>query len=463
MVPRLLCVVASLPLFGGCTIAHSSAIPTGARQYAPHSPSQAIETYFTGQTPSRHYEEVGVVKARYGARTAWSSAEVSDVLPELHAKARQLGADAIIIASVNRYLGPALNPLYRTIPNVEVAAAAIRYLPLEERTPGPITIASATTPGAPSLAEAVKRASTSVVRIETETGQASGVAITADGFLITNAHVVEGARHIIISFPDGRRAAAAVYKLELSSDLALLSSSIAEVSAATVGRTLDLRPGDDVAAIGAPRGLDQSVTKGIVSAIRKLGGLTLIQTDAPLNPGNSGGPLINLRGEVVGINTVKQIASEGIAFAIAIDDALVRLGLKGGDTHGTGTAATSVPPAGSTLIKGGDPGSATGTYAGTVSGTQSGRDFAMQLTLTFVQTRDQISGTWTTTGGSSGTVTGKVVGAEILNFRATQGTPCPGAFSGSLTIEEGGARLRGAYAGAGCGEQVTASFVVNRQ
>src|SRR5439155_1586219 len=124
MVPRLLCVVASLLLFGGCTIAHSSAIPTGARQYAPHSPSQAIETYFTGQTPSRHYEEVGVVKARYGARTAWSSAEVSDVLPELHAKARLLGADAIIIASVNRYLGPALNPLYRSTSNVEVSAAA---------------------------------------------------------------------------------------------------------------------------------------------------------------------------------------------------------------------------------------------------------------------------------------------------------------------------------------------------
>jgi S1-C subfamily serine protease len=103
----------------------------------------------------------------------------------------------------------------------------------------------------------------------------SGVVITGDGFVITNAHVVEAARHIIIAFPDGRRAAATVRRLEASSDLAMLSSANTGVSAATVGSVLNLRPGDDVAAIGAPGGLEQTITKGVVSAIRKFGPLTL--------------------------------------------------------------------------------------------------------------------------------------------------------------------------------------------
>jgi predicted aspartyl protease len=100
-----------------------------------------IDTYLEGQTPNRRYEQIGVIRGHYASPTVWGQADIANLLPELHAKARELGADAILITQAERYRGPALNPLYRTIPNIEVTALALRYLSAEslpssrERTP----------------------------------------------------------------------------------------------------------------------------------------------------------------------------------------------------------------------------------------------------------------------------------------------------------------------------------------
>lgn len=232
-------------------------------------------------------------------------------------------------------------------------------------------------------------------------------------------------------------------------------------SAAPIANLQTLRSGDEVAAIGAPLGLDRTVTRGVVSAIRVLpDGMKLIQTDAAINPGNSGGPLINLRGEVIGIAVVKVVHAQvqGLGFAVAADTALARLG---------SAIRTRPVPASSPVPIEAQPtaavSSVTGTYSGNVSGVQAGRGFGMTVTFTMVQQVDRVSATSTTSGGTSGTAAGRSSGAEILDFVATQLSPCPGVLRGSVTIENQGALLRGYYAGDGCGMPVSASFVVTRQ
>ena len=446
-------------VLAGCARTKAFMVPTGPAQYAAQPPSKAIETYVPGQKPNRPYDEVGIVKAHYSAASAWGSADLSDVLPNLHAKARDLGADAIIIASVNRYLGPALNPLYRTIPNVEASAIAIRY-----RSAPPPPPSAEALPRPASFAEAVERVTNSVVRIETDQGRlGSGVVVAMEGStsgVLTAAHVVEGAASVLVMPPDGRPYAATILATDLDTDVALLTIHGASVRPAQLGSVDLLRPGEEVAAIGAAMGLDRTVTKGIVSAIRPLGGVRVIQTDAAINPGNSGGPLLTSRGEVVGLNILKFQDAQGVAFAIAVEDAIKRLraiATTGRPKREPPTAPPAAP------VSATSQGIGTGTYAGPISGTQSGRSFSMQVTFTIVQAGDSISATWTTNGGSSGTATGTVIHGEISDFRATQAIPCPGVLSGSMVVEQDGKKLRGAYAGTGCGEPVTASFVVNRQ
>jgi hypothetical protein len=104
-----------------------------------------------------------------------------------------------------------------------------------------------------------------------------------------------------------------------------------------------------------------------------------------------------------------------------------------------------------------------GTYAGRISGIQAGRSFALTVTFTIVQQGAGVLGTWTTSGGTSGTATGQVTGSQIADFLATQLSPCPGVLRGTVAIEEAGALLRGTYSGEGCGAPISASFVVNRQ
>jgi serine protease Do len=157
-------------------------------------------------------------------------------------------------------------------------------------------------------------------------GVGSGFILSADGFIMTNAHVVEGADEVLVTLPDKREFKARIVGADKRTDVAVVKIEASGLPAVKVGDVSRLRVGEWVMAIGSPFGLDNTVTAGIVSAKQRDTGdfLPFIQTDVAINPGNSGGPLINMRGEVVGINS--QIYSRsggfmGISFAIPMDEA----------------------------------------------------------------------------------------------------------------------------------------------
>ena len=152
----------------------------------------------------------------------------------------------------------------------------------------------------------------------------SGFIMDSDGFIITNNHVIENADEITISLTDGREFSARVIGRDPNTDLALLKIDDAKnLAPLAMGSSDQLEVGSWVVAIGSPFGLEQTVTAGIVSAKGRVIGAgpydDFIQTDASINPGNSGGPLLNLAGEVVGINTAIVARGQGIGFAIPID------------------------------------------------------------------------------------------------------------------------------------------------
>ncbi|MDD2546707.1 MAG: DegQ family serine endoprotease [Burkholderiaceae bacterium] len=158
-------------------------------------------------------------------------------------------------------------------------------------------------------------------------GVGSGFILTSDGFVMTNAHVVEGADEVLVTLTDKREFKARIVGADKRTDVAVVKIEATGLPAVKVGDVNRLKVGEWVMAIGSPFGLENSVTAGIVSAKQRDTGdyLPFIQTDVAINPGNSGGPLINMRGEVVGINS--QIYSRsggymGIAFAIPMDEAI---------------------------------------------------------------------------------------------------------------------------------------------
>lgn len=166
----------------------------------------------------------------------------------------------------------------------------------------------------------IENAIKSVVTIKTDVSQGTGFLITDNGFLITNAHVLAGARKesaIAITSDDSQEKQLSLVGYNSVLDLALLKIE-GNYEALEIGDSDKVKPGEKVIAIGNPLGLSFSVTEGIVSAVDRKGtnGLPIyIQTDAALNPGNSGGPLINKQGEVIGINNFK-IMGESLGFAL---------------------------------------------------------------------------------------------------------------------------------------------------
>ena len=183
------------------------------------------------------------------------------------------------------------------------------------------------------VTEVAERLSRSVANLQLRNGAGSAVAITADGFLLTSAHVVAGARRATAAFTDGRTLRADVVGADPLSDLAVLRAEARDLVAAELGDATSLRVGQLVVAIGNPHGFGGSVTAGVVSALgRSLptrSGSTVrivenvIQTDAALNPGNSGGALADGNARLVGINTA--VAGVGLGLAVPIDDSTRRI------------------------------------------------------------------------------------------------------------------------------------------
>jgi S1-C subfamily serine protease len=229
---------------------------------------------------------------------------------------------------------------YLAVALVAGASSAAVAIPIAAGDAAPTTTAATTTdtaappatldPGSGTAIAAIADAvSPAVVRIDAAglagASSGSGVVYRADGYIVTNNHVVQNARQLFVTLPDGIRLEAELVGTDPQSDLAVLRVEADGDLPVAVFATEDPRVGDTAVAIGSPFGLDGSVTAGIVSAVNRTvtaqGAplVDLIQTDAAINPGNSGGALANGRGQVIGINTVIATAgggSDGIGFAI---------------------------------------------------------------------------------------------------------------------------------------------------
>ncbi|WP_302893328.1 S1C family serine protease [Actinomadura luzonensis] len=268
---------------------------------------------------------------------------------------------------------PPKKPFYggKAVAGLALAAAAIGGgvvggLVSNAFQPDPVSVTTTTNPGTPSpvfkttsseltVAQVAAKVQPSVVMIQGQTGEGSGVVLSEDGLILTNNHVVVGAGQgggqMTVKFSDGRTAKATVVGTDPATDLAVIrAEGVSGLTKATLGNSDLLKVGDDVLAIGSPLGLDGSVTKGIVSALDRtltvggeqrqqvppgwgqdqqtpseepttIGGA--IQTDASINPGNSGGALVNAAGELVGINTAiaSEAAGGGVGFAIPVNTA----------------------------------------------------------------------------------------------------------------------------------------------
>ena len=246
-------------------------------------------------------------------------------------------ASGVVAFSISPQLGGAA-----VAPSIAAPAATpVAALPATSGT-------SSSDPSAAPIVSVAERVSPAVVTITSSvaargnygpfsvpaTGVGSGVIFRPDGWILTNAHVVEGATSLRVTLKDGRELDATVVESDASKDLAVLKVDATGLPAADIGSSATLQVGQLVVAIGSPLGqFTDSVTSGILSAMgrtievpdeqtRRVVQLKdLLQTDAAINPGNSGGPLLDGQGQVIGINTAVASSANGIGFAIPIDTA----------------------------------------------------------------------------------------------------------------------------------------------
>jgi serine protease Do len=201
------------------------------------------------------------------------------------------------------------SPIVKAVQRVRAAVVNIRG---EKTVPNSVTPAGQTTP-----TDAGRRVN----------GMGTGVLIDCRGYIITNYHVVDGVREIFVTMADGKRQVAKLVARDAETDLAVIKiESDNPLPVVPIGTSSDLMPGETVIAVGNAYGYEHTVTRGIVSALHRAVQVSdaqfyddLIQTDASINPGNSGGPLLNIDGDVIGINVAVRAGAQGIGFAIPID------------------------------------------------------------------------------------------------------------------------------------------------
>ncbi len=251
----------------------------------------------------------------YALATAQAPAapQVQDALPAAYAEAQP--APAVLplqVAPVEAQPAP-------TVPLQEAPA---------EAKPAPVLPSQK----AATLVDVAKSASPAVVSIQTDSGLGSGFIYDSSGLILTNAHVVEDATSLLVALQDGRHFQAEVLGSNAGFDLAVVKIEGENLPVARLGSSSALQVGERVVAIGNPYGLKHTVTSGVVSAVHRpvsegRGSYhqPMVQTDAAIHPGNSGGPLINMSGEVIGINTLVAaplgMFAQGLGFAIPIDTA----------------------------------------------------------------------------------------------------------------------------------------------
>ena len=223
-------------------------------------------------------------------------------------------------------------------------------MPIDPLPPASGALATAPNAAAPvpmSIEDVVSRAAPAVVLIESSTTRGTGFFVTQE-LLLTNAHVVGNSSSVTVKLSSGQSIPGRVERTSVDLDLAVVRAAVRPEAnqILQLGSARPVRAGQEVLAIGSPLGLQNTVTRGIVSAIRAAGGVELIQTDAAINPGNSGGPLLDRDGRVIGVTTLKLgRGAESLGFAVSVSHAVPLIEGRAATT-GLGTAqAPSLPTA----------------------------------------------------------------------------------------------------------------------
>jgi S1-C subfamily serine protease len=338
LVPEPLTPSSSDPVEPTVTTEVTQATPVG-----PVEPTTAMSTATTPAMTPQEPQGTTAAMAASAAAAAWgapiapvTTREVSSTRPP-----RSRGLTSIVGAAL-------LSAVLAVGGTAALVTGPLAPTPTPAAAPAAVTVAAGSSGPrkAPELTAVVAAVRSSVVTITSEgfssrgfrsipsTGVGSGVVLTANGYILTNRHVVADSQSLVVELSDGEQFPATIVKQSDDQDLALIKIEAKGLTPALIGDDASLQVGETVIAIGSPLGtFTETVTKGILSATgrtitvqddatgRPVTLTNLLQTDAAINPGNSGGPLLDANGRVVGINTAVSANAEGLGFAIPISAA----------------------------------------------------------------------------------------------------------------------------------------------